>query len=180
MSLETESTKQNGAGADAGVGLVAHDEQMADKVDGFLDANPLRTLLKIPPAVIVECRQFAYRLYTEKRYADCEQMARGLVAADGGDIWAHRLLAASLQKQFNYKSAVAVLDVALARFPDDQKLLAMKVEVVASASRANAALRAMVKSREEALAQLHAQNAVKTGAAEIEAGMKSGVKTEVV
>jgi hypothetical protein len=96
----------------------------------FLEATPLKALLGIPDEALDAVMAVAYQLYQAGRYPEVEVMCRGLSAADHTYWWSYSLHAATLRRQGKLIDALAELEKGLVYEPSNQKLLAMRTEIL--------------------------------------------------
>ncbi len=100
------------------------------RTESFLDTNPLKDLVGIPPEVLRECSRTAYELFQQRRWSDTVVMCRGLLAADPGDAYAHRLLAGALLRLGQLPEALAQAELGLKHAPDDDGLKRSRAAIV--------------------------------------------------
>ena len=110
------------------------------RAESFLKTNPLKNLIGIPPEVISACSRTAFDLFQQQRWDESAVMCQGLLAADPGDVYAHRLLAGALLRTGQLSEALAQVDRGLEEAPKDGGLQQSRTAIL-EAIRLFAALR---------------------------------------
>ena len=92
----------------------------------LLDRTPLKSLLRIPEAPLLDCAAKAYELCQQGHHAQAEVIGQGLVATDHHNWYYRTLLAVSLSKLGRRVEARHVVDEGLRFHPGQRDLVSLR------------------------------------------------------
>lgn len=96
----------------------------------YFEKRPLRDLLAMPDAYLDQAMAQAFQLFGARRYDDAEILCRGILAADPKYWYAYALHAMTLVRRGNLGEALARVERALEHEPGEEKLLALRSEIL--------------------------------------------------
>jgi cytochrome c-type biogenesis protein CcmH/NrfG len=97
----------------------------------------LRSVIIIPPQLLADARQLAYRLYNASLLDEAETLLHRLIAADATDAWSIALLGTIRRNQKRFAEAMYAFEQAHALAPADANIRTLLEELAAHMGAAN-------------------------------------------